>query len=455
MDRLAEAVRSGATGEELLKEPLPDKYLATYIRREDQRMFVDSDDRDVRRSIHLGAVPMPGLAPDEVVVAVMASSINYNTIWSATFEPVSTFTSLSRMKQFGPYDARHDQDYQVIGSDCAGVIVRLGENVRRWAVGDHVLVGPVQVDDQEPMTHSDGMLGAGQRVWGYETNFGGLATYTIVRASQLIPKPAHLTWAEAAVLPLCAGTAYRMLVGSRGAQIKQGDIVLVWGAAGGLGAFAVQLVKNGGGIAVGVVGSERKAALAYAIGCDLVINRSELTALEEQADPLAQSAAVGKALRRIVRAKFGEDPHVVFDHVGRETFGASVFVVRTGGKIVTCGSSTGHEHLYDNRYLWMNLKTIIGSHAANLQEQWECLRLFDLGHIVPILSRSYPLEEVAEAARLVQTNQHVGKVGVTVLASSPDEGVTDPVKRSRIGEEWLETFRDTSWSTAENRGRVI
>ena len=441
MDSLAEAVRAGATAAELLGEPVPTDYLAAYIRRQDQDMFAGVSDRDLRKSLHVGLIPMPELAPDEVLVAVMASSINYNTIWSATFEPVSTFKSLSRLKQFGRYDARHDLDYQVIGSDCAGVIVRVGAGVRRCTVGDYVLVGPVQVDDQEPMTHADGMLGKGQRVWGYETNFGGLATYTIVRASQIILKPAHLTWEEAASLSLCASTAYRMLVSARGAQIKQGDIVLIWGATGGLGAFAVQLVKNGGGIAVGVVGSDSKAELANALGCDLVIDRRQLGVYDDHTSISDRSNAVGKALSRIIRSKFGEDPHVVFDYVGRETFGASLFVVRRGGVVVTCGSATGFDHYYDNRYLWMNLKRIIGSHAANLQEQYECIRLFDLGHLVPVLSEVFPLSAVADAARLVQLNEHVGKVGVLGLAPSAGLGVTDPAKRAAIGETRLNIFR--------------
>jgi crotonyl-CoA reductase len=450
MDQLAEAVISGATADQLRKEELPSEYMAAYIRRQDQNMFAESADRDVRKSIHVGLVPMPALAPDEVVVAVMASSINYNLIWAATFEPVSTFRSLSRLREYGHYGARHDRDYQVVGSDCAGVIVRVGDGVRRWTVGDRVLVSSAQVDDQEPMTHADGMLGAGQRAWGYETNFGGLATYTIVRASQLIPKPAHLSWEEAACVPLCASTAYRMLVGSRGAQIKQGDIVLVWGATGGLGSFAVQMVKNGGGIAIGVVGSAQKADLARALGCDLVIDRRDLDADIDDLSFIDRSAIMGRTLSRIIRSKFGEDPNVVFDYVGRETFAVSVCVVRRGGVVVTCGSSSGPEHEYDNRYLWMNLKRIIGSHGANAQEQWECIRLFDRGQLVPVVSRVFSLAHVADAARLVQKNGHIGKVGVLVLAPEAGLGVTDPQKRDEIGENRMNIFRDADGAV---RGR--
>jgi crotonyl-CoA reductase len=441
MDLLSGAVLAGAPPEELERTALPATYTAAYLRAEDADMFRGAADPDVRRSLTIGQVPMPDLAPDEVVVAVMASSINYNTVWSAMFEPVSTFTALRQMGRRGGFDARHDRPYQVVGSDAAGVIVRTGAGVRRWRAGDHVVVSPAYVDDQEPATHDDAMLGTGQLAWGYETNFGGLAHYAVVRASQLVPKPAHLTWEEAACITLCAGTAYRMLVGDHGARIKQGDVVLIWGATGGLGAFAVQFVKNGGGIPIGVVSSERKAEILREQGCDVVINRAELGMGDDVADPASQAVEFGKRIGRVIRREVGEDPHVVFDYVGRATFGTSVFLVRRGGVVVTCGSSTGYQHLYDNRYLWMNLKRVIGSHVANLQEQRECLRLFDHGRLVPVLTTLYPLDEVGEAARLVQTNGHIGKVGVLCMAPEPGLGVTDPQARTRIGAERLTAWR--------------
>jgi crotonyl-CoA reductase len=386
---------------------------------------------------------MPELAPDEVLVAVMASSINYNTVWSAMFEPLPTFDFLRRFARQGGYAARHYQPQHVIGSDCSGVIVRMGSGVRRWKVGDHTVISPIHVDDQEPATHADALLGAEQRAWGFETNFGGLAHYAVVRASQLVPKPTHLTWEEAASVPLCGGTSYRMLVSDRGARIKQGDIVLIWGATGGLGAYAVQLVKAGGGIPIGVVGSEEKAQALRRLGCDVVINRNDIGLGNHIPSP-DEAIALGKQLGRRIRAEVGEDPHVVFDYVGAATFGISVFVVRKGGTVITCGSSTGYQHSYDNRYLWMNLKRIIGSHAANLQEQYETNRLVQRGMLAPALSTVYPLEEVGDAARLVQTNQHIGKVGVLGLAPKPGLGVTDPALRARIGEDRITPLWDTS-----------
>ncbi|MGW0655524.1 alcohol dehydrogenase catalytic domain-containing protein, partial [Streptomyces umbrinus] len=242
MDALAEAVVAGAARSELEHLPPPDRFTAAHLRAEDVDSFTGVADKDVRKSIHIGAVPMPELAPNEVLVAVMASGINYNTVWSAMFEPIPTFTFLKHFGRQDRWAARHDQPFHVIGSDASGVVVRTGSGVRRWRVGDQVVVSPVYVDEEDPATHADGMLGTGMLAWGFETNYGGLAHYAVARTSQLLPKPAHLTWEEAASNPLCAGTAYRMLVSDRGARMTQGDVVLIWGAAGGLGAYAVQLV---------------------------------------------------------------------------------------------------------------------------------------------------------------------------------------------------------------------
>jgi len=437
---LAEAVLAGADAAELAACPLPDEYRAAFLRREDQEIFRGVADKDVRRTLHTGDVPMPELAPDEVVVAVMAAAVNYNTVWSATFEPLPTFQFLKGLGKRGGWDARHDRDYQVVGSDAAGVVVRVGAAVRHWKVGDRVVVAPPVIDEQLASAQHDGMLAEPVLAWGFETNFGAFGDYAVVKATQLVRKPMHLSWEEAACNTLCLGTAYRMLISRHGARIKMGDVVLIWGATGGLGAYAVQLVQRAGGIPVGVVGSAKKVALLEKLGCRHVINRQEIgfTDASEGGDEMEQWRALGAAIRKQV----GEDPHVVFEHVGKQTFGASVFVARRGGSIVTCGSSTGYAHQYDNRYLWMRLKKIIGSHGANYQESVESNRLLELGLVVPTLSRVYPFAQVGEATRSVQVNAHEGKVGVLCLAPEEGLGIEDPLMREQIGEDKLRMFRD-------------
>ncbi|MDP4973608.1 MAG: alcohol dehydrogenase catalytic domain-containing protein, partial [Ilumatobacteraceae bacterium] len=240
MDQIRNAINNGATGEQLAALPIPATYRAAVIEKQDVDMFagVASGDKDPRKSIKLREVPVPELAPDEALVAVMASSINFNTVWSAIFEPISTFGALTRLARESSWAKRHDLPYHILGSDGAGVVLRVGTAVRNWKPGDRVTIHCNHVDDQDPSAHDDSMLGANQRIWGYETNFGGLADLTVVKANQLMPKPAHLSWEEAAVNALCNSTSYRMLVSKNGARMKQGDVVLIWGATGGIGAYA-------------------------------------------------------------------------------------------------------------------------------------------------------------------------------------------------------------------------
>jgi crotonyl-CoA reductase len=432
---ISAATIADATPDELLAGALPSTYKAAYIERDDAARLWDAPDKDVRETLKVGEVPLPALAPDEVLVAVMASAMNYNTVWSARFEPIPTFVFLNHLAKSGGWNERHDQPHHVLGSDASGIVVRVGEAVKRWSVGDRVVVWPGWGDSEQALAYDDVVISKQSLAWGFETNFGGLAHLAIAKNTQLMPKPAHLTWEEAACNTLCAMTAYRMLVSPHGVPFKQGDIVFIWGAAGGLGSYAVQLVRNGGGIAVGVVNSERKARLLEALGCDVIIRRDEeglngLTGIE-----------LGKGMRKIVRRELGEDPHVVFEHVGAQTFPASVYLVKPGGSVVTCGSSTGYEHTFDNRYLWMRAKRIIGSHGSTLQEGLECNRLFQLGKLQPALSRIFTLDEVAEAAHQIQLNDHVGKIGVLCLAPEEGLGVEDQERRVAIGESTIEQFR--------------
>ncbi|ACZ00276.1 MULTISPECIES: crotonyl-CoA carboxylase/reductase [Thermomonospora] len=434
MSELLDAVRAGASPDELLDCEVPTRYRAAYTRLDEIGIFEGATDKDVRRSIHVGEVEMPELAPDEALVAVMSAAVNFNSVWTAVFEPIPTFYFLNKL---GKRDPRHDQPYHVFGSDASGVVVRTGSQVRHFKVGDKVVISPAVVDEQDPLIQEDGVLTNEPIAWGFENNYGAFGQFCIVKAHQLMPKPAHLSWEEAAANTLCAATSYRMLIGRHGARMKLGDVVLVWGATGGLGSYAVQLVLQAGGIPVAVVSSEEKAELVRRQGCEHVINRSEIDFGDRGLSHPKGWRRLGEEIRRLV----GEDPHIVFEYLGRETFGASTYVARRGGRIVTCGSSTGYRHEYDNRYLWMNIKSIVGSHGFNYQEAMETNRLFRLGRLYPTLSKVYPLEETAEAVRAVQTNSHVGKVGILIGATAEHQGIDDPAARERFGEDKITLYR--------------
>jgi crotonyl-CoA reductase len=441
MQHLLEAIDAGASGEELANLPLPDHYRGAHVLKSEQEMWagVASNDKDPRKSLHVGDVALPDLAPDEAYVAVMASSINFNTVWTSIFEPVSTFGPLARLGKESEWAKRHDLPYQVVGSDASGVVVRVGSAVRNWKPGDRVTVHCNHVDDQDPSAHDDSMMAANQRIWGYETNFGGLADLALVKANQLMPKPAHLSWEEAAVNALCNSTSYRMLVSRNGAQMKQGDVVLIWGATGGIGAYATQYVLNGGGIPVCVVSNEAKAQILRDLGVEAIIDRRAANYQFWDGDEQVESEwrRLGKDIRGLV----GEDPDIVFEHPGRSTFGASMYVTKRGGTVVTCAATSGFKMEFDNRHFWMRLKRLIGSHFANYREAFEANRLIAKGMIHPVLSQVFTLDDVGEAAYQVHHNMHEGKIGVLCLAPSAGLGITDPDLREKIGEQKLRAFR--------------
>ena len=442
MRAFAEAIESGASGEDLADLKIPESYRAALVRREDVGMFegLASWDKDPRKSIKIEEVAVPELAPDEAYVAVMAGAINFNTVWTSIFEPLPTFGFLDRLGKESKWGARHALDYHVVGSDASGVVLQVGSAVRSWKPGDRVVIHCNYLDDQDPGAHDDAMKAANQRIWGFESNFGGLADLTLVKANQLMPKPAHLTWEEAACNALCNSTSYRMLVSHNGANMKQGDVVLIWGATGGLGGYAVQYVLNGGGTPVGVVSSADKVKLLEDLGCEAVIDRRAGN-YRFWSDENTQDESEWRRFGKDIRALVGEDPDIVFEHPGRQTMGASVFVAKRGGTVVTCAASSGYMIEYDNRHLWMKLKSIKSSHFANYREAWDANKLISQGRIQPILSAVHPLEETGEAAYQVHHNLHEGKIGVLCLAPREGLGITDPEFREKVGEDRITLFR--------------
>ncbi len=441
MQHILDAIQSDASADDFAALAIPEQYRAVHVLKDEQEMWkgVASKDKDPRQSLHVGDVPTPELAPDEVYLAVMASSINFNTVWTSIFEPISTFGALARLGRESEWAKRHDLPYHVVGSDASGVVLRVGSAVRNWKPGDRVTVHCNHVDDQDPSAHDDSMMAANQRIWGYETNFGGLADLAVVKANALMPKPAHLTWEEAAVSALCNSTSYRMLVGRNGAQMKQGDVVLIWGATGGIGAYATQYVLNGGGIPVCVVSSPDKAAILRKMGVEHIIDRAaaDYHFFDENG---VHNETEWRRLGKDIRGLCGEDADIVFEHPGRSTFGASMYVVKRGGTVVTCAATSGFMMEFDNRHFWMRLKKLVGSHFANYKEAYEANRLISKGMIHPVMSQVFALEQAGEAAYQVHHNMHEGKIGVLALAPSEGLGVTNHELRDQLGDK-LHAFR--------------
>ena len=434
MQKILDAIMSGtATREDYAAIDVPESYRGITVHADEQEMFAGqaTRDKDPRKALHVDEVPTPELGPGEAIVAVMASAVNYNTVWTSIFEPVSTFGFLKRYAKSSELARKHDQPYHVVGSDLAGVVLRTGPGVTVWKPGDEVVAHCLSVELERPEGHNDTMMDPEQRIWGFETNFGGMAELALGKANQLMPKPAHLSGEEAASPGLGNSTAYRQLISKNGAALKLGDTVLIWGASGGLGSYATQMALAAGATPVCVVSSESKADVVRKMGAELIIDRNaegfRFWKDESTQDP-KEWRRFGSTIRELTG---GRDVDIVFEHPGRETFGASVYAARKGGTIVTCASTSGFMHEYDNRYFWMNLKRILGSHFANYAEAWAANDLIARGLIHPTLSKTYSLEQASQAAFDVHRNLHQGKVGVLCLAPEEGLGVRDPQTRER------------------------
>ncbi|MDQ3178862.1 MAG: zinc-binding dehydrogenase, partial [Actinomycetota bacterium] len=177
--------------------------------------------------------------------------------------------------------------------------------------------------------------------------------------------------------------------------------------------------------------------------CEHVIDRRE-AGYRFWKDDHTQDESEWRRLGKDIRALIGRDVEMVFEHPGRQTFGASVFVTARAGRIVTCAATSGYMIEYDNRHLWMKLKRIISSHFANYKEAWAANQLVAEGKIQPLLSRVYPLDGAGEAARAVQRNESEGKVGVLCLAPAEGLGIDAPERRAEIGDDKITTFRRLS-----------
>ena len=223
-------------------------------------------------AMQLEVVPTWTLDSHDVLVLVMAAGVNYNGVWASLGEPVSTLNS-------------HTSPHHVAGSDASGIVWAVGGKVKRWKIGDEVVVHCNQDDgDDEECNGGDPMFSSSQRIWGYETPDGSFGQFCRVQDRQLMPRPKHLTWEEAACYTLTLATAYRMLFGHEPHRLKPGDNVLVWGASGGLGVFGVQLCAAAGANAIGIISDESKRDYVLSLGAKGVLNPQGFQLLGSVAD---------------------------------------------------------------------------------------------------------------------------------------------------------------------------
>ncbi len=352
----------------------------------------------------------------EVLVLVMAAGVNYNGVWAGLGIPIS------------PFDV-HKADYHIAGSDAAGIVWAVGDKVTRWKVGDEVVIHCNQDDgDDEECNGGDPMFSPSQRIWGYETPDGSFAQFTCVQAQQLMPRPKHLTWEESACYTLTLATAYRMLFGHHPHELKPGQNVLVWGASGGLGSYAIQLINTAGANAIAVISDEDKREFVMSLGAKGVINRKDFNCwgqmptvnTDEYKAWFGEVRKFGKAIWDITGKGINVD--MVFEHPGEATFPVSVFVCKKGGMVVICAGTTGYNLTMDARYLWMHQKRVQGSHFAHLKQAASANKLMVEQRLDPCMSEVFPWAEIPGAHTKMLRNEH--KPGnMAVLVQAPKTGL--------------------------------
>ena len=356
-------------------------------------------------------VPEPG--PGEVLVAVMAAGVNYNGVWAGRGHPVDVIAARRR----GGGDP---EEFQICGTDAAGVVARLGPGVSGLNVGDEVVLAGSQWDLDCPHVRAGGdpVCSRTFRIWGYETNWGSFAQFCKVQARQCFPKPGWLTWEEAGSYAATALAAYRMLFHWGENALRAGDVVLVWGGAGGLGSYCLQMIKDAGGVGVAVVSSPSKVDYCLALGAAGCIDRRAYDHWgltpgpdDEEADKVwlrgrEKDGVLG--FRRALWKAAGQrvSPRLVIEHPGADTLPTSLFLCAPGGMVVTCGATSGYVGQVDLRYLWMQQKRLQGSHGADDHDMAEVNRMFEEHRLRPCLARTFPWHELPEAHDLMARNEH-------------------------------------------------
>ncbi len=370
---------------------------------------------------------VPEIADDEVLVYVMAAGVNYNNVWAGLGIPVNVIAARNK--------AGETEDFHIGGSDASGIVYKIGKDVTNVKVGDEVVAHCGEWKKNCPMEQAgkDPMYDSSFRIWGYETNYGSFAQFTKVQDHQLLPKPKHLSWEASATYMLVGATSYRMLMAWEPNAVKENDVVLVWGGAGGIGSMAIQIAKAMGAKPIAVISDESKVDYCMKLGAVGCINRKDFDHWgmmphwkdqEAYGQWLKGARKFGKAIWDILGEKRGVD--VVFEHPGETTLPTSVFVCETGGMVVICAGTTGFNATLDLRYHWMRQKRLQGSHFANDDQAKGINDLVAAGKVDPCLANTYTYDQLPEAHQLMYENKHpAGNMSVLIGAVDTNMGISE------------------------------
>lgn len=330
--------------------------------------------------LQVGELPAPDPGPGQVRVRIVVAALNHLDLWVRGGIPGVTL------------EMPH-----VPGADGAGIVDAVGEEVAEWKEGDAVYIQPglfcgrceFCLQGEESMCIRYRLLG--------EHASGTLAEYVVVPAENLYRKPRGLSWSDAAAFPLAYQTAWRMVV-TRGG-IRPGESVLIHGVGGGVASAALQIARYAGAYVFVTSSSRAKLDRSIDLGADVAIDYTT----EDVVDRIRQ-----------LTDKRGVD--LVVDNVGKDTWRDSLECVRRGGRVVTCGATTGNDAVTPiNRVYWKHV-SIHGTTMSNRREFEAISRLVIGGRIEPIVDRAFPLEEAPAALARMEQAEQFGKILVTTPA---------------------------------------
>lgn len=322
--------------------------------------------------------PEPPMGPDDVLVRVRACALNYLDLWARS--------GLRRVAIPLPH---------ISGSDIAGEVVKVGRHVEWVHRGDRVLVSPgISCGHCVHCLAGQDNFCQSYEIIGYRVD-GGYAEFVVVPGVNILPHPRNLSFEEGAAVPLVFLTAWHMLVSRAG--IGPGEDVLVIGAGSGVGSAALQIAKMFGCRVIATAGSEEKLHKARALGADETINHTSNDILD----------GVKKLTDR-------RGVNVVVEHVGTATWEKSVLSLAPGGRLVTCGATTGFNAQLDLRYVYSRQLSLLGSYMGSKGELATVLRHVEKGRLRAVVDRVFPLSEAAKAQQLMEARQHFGKLVLRV-----------------------------------------
>jgi NADPH:quinone reductase-like Zn-dependent oxidoreductase len=328
--------------------------------------------------LKIDEIKIPEISPIEFLIKIKAAALNHLDIWVRKGIPGVPLPI-------------------VMGSDGAGIIERVGNLVpkkKSFSKGTEVFILPFRScnncifckNNQEELCKQYSILG--------EHQDGTLSEYITAPYTAVMPKPPNLTWEETAAFPLSFLTAYHMLI--KKANIKNNDVVFIWGATSGIGSAAVQIAKIFGATVIASAGSERKMEVAETLGADYVLNY--------------KNENIAKRVREITK---GDGVRVVFEHPGVSTWKTSLHILAKAGQIITCGATTGAQVELDLRHIFIKHQQIIGSTMGNRKDFLEIVKLIKSQKIRPLISEILTVDKIKYAHQILEDNKQIGKIVVT------------------------------------------